>query len=207
MRKAGLFLPMILLLLCVGCQKQQNMEAETLQQEYSRIAQARITAELTCQYETQQRCYTVCCEYRPEQTRLQVLEPQELCGIAATVTGNALVLSYDGLSLDAGELSSKEISPMRALPLLLQALQQGYVTSWGEETVGETACWRLSLDKGSGDGGEKVYYTLWLDKNTHALCGGEIRLGQRVGLQCRVTEFVWELTANDTGVTENLGGN
>ena len=59
-----------------------------------------------------------------------MLEPETLAGVKAVYDGETRSLEFDGLMLDMGEA---QISPIDALPRLLDALEEGYETlSWPE---------------------------------------------------------------------------
>ena len=165
MRKALLFAPMMLMLLLTACggeEKQEDLTAQ-LQSQYAAVASATMEADITCHYEDEVREYTLLCAYTPESSTVTVLSPANLAGISATVEGGMLSLSYDGVSLDAGSYSAAAISPVAALPKLMEAAAKGYPTEQGEEPVGERTCLRLACDLESDEG---ILYTTWFDQET-----------------------------------------
>ncbi len=165
MRKALLFAPMLLLLLtaCGGGKEKKNDLTAQLQAEYAAVASATMEADITCHYEDEVREYTLLCAYTPESSTVTVLNPANLAGISATVEDGTLSLSYDGISLDAGTYSAMAISPVAALPKLMEAAANGYVSEQGEEELNERACLRLACDLEADEG---ILYTTWFDKET-----------------------------------------
>lgn len=165
MRRALLFAPMLLLLLtaCGGGEKKEEDMTAQLQAQYAAVSSATMEADITCHYEDEVRQYTLLCAYTPESSTVTVLSPANLAGISATVENGTLSLSYDGISLDAGNYSAAAISPVAALPKLMEAAAKGYPTEQAEETLGERTCLRLACDLDSDEG---ILYTTWFDQET-----------------------------------------
>ena len=161
-------------------------------------------AELTCHYGDEVRTYTLRCSYTPEESTVEVLAPEDLAGISATLAGEALTLQYDGILLDAGTYSGTEISPMWAVPSMLRAMGQGYPLETGREALGETECLRVTFEMTSSDGG-KQYTAVWFDENGIPL-QGEIALGETVVYTAVLTQFTAEETDHGTITEEDLGG-
>ena len=162
MRKALLFAPMLMLLL-TACGGEEKDPAAELQAQYANLAGAVMEAEVSCHYADEDRAYTLLCDYAPERSTVTVLSPANLAGISATVENGTLTLSYEDISLDAGGYSAAAISPVAALPKLMQAAASGYVTEKSEETVGERPCLRLACDLPDDEGS---VYTTWFDQET-----------------------------------------
>ena len=150
------------------------------------------------------RTYTLRCSYTPEESTVEVLAPEDLAGISATLTGEALTLQYDGILLDAGTYSGTEISPMWAVPSMLRAMGQGYPLETGREALGETECLRVTFEMTSSDGG-KQYTAVWFDENGIPL-QGEITLGETVVYTAVLTQFTAEETDHGTITEADLGG-
>ncbi|MDE7245694.1 MAG: hypothetical protein K2O18_17215 [Oscillospiraceae bacterium] len=165
MRKALLFAPMLMLLLtaCGGGGEKQNSLTAQLQAEYAAVASATMEADITCHYEDEVREYTLLCAYTPESSTVTVLSPANLAGISATVEGGVLSLTYDGISMDAGNYSAGSVSPVAALPRLMEAAAKGYVSEQGEETLNERSCLRLACGLEDDEG---MLYATWFDQET-----------------------------------------
>ena len=163
MRKAWLFAPMLMLLLTACGGGGEKDQAAALQQQYAAVSAATLEADVTCSYEGEERTYTLLCAYTPEKSAITVLAPENLTGISATLEGETLTLSYDDVSLDAGSYSAAAISPVAALPKLMEAAAAGYVSQQSVEELEERSCLRLSCDL---DGEEGDLYTTWFDQET-----------------------------------------
>ena len=163
MRKALLFAPMLMLLLTACGGGEEKDPAAALQEQYAAVASATMEADVTCHYTDEVRTYTLLCAYTPDESTVTVLAPSSLSGISATVAEGALQLSYEDISLDAGGYSAAAISPVAALPRLMEAAASGYVTEQSEETLEERACLRLACDLPDD---KETVYTTWFDQET-----------------------------------------
>ena len=184
MRKALLFAPMLMLLL-TACGEEKDPAAE-LQAQYANLTGAVMEADVSCHYADEDRAYTLLCDYAPERSTVTVLSPANLAGISATVENGTLTLSYEDVSLDAGGYSAAAISPVAALPKLMQAAASGYVTEKSEETVGERPCLRLACDLPDDEG---TVYTTWFDQETLLPLRSEISAEGTVVFEVAWTRF------------------
>ena len=185
MRKALLFAPMLMLLL-TACGGEEKDPAAELQAQYANLTGAVMEAEVSCHYADEDRAYTLLCDYAPERSTVTVLSPANLAGISATVENGTLTLSYEDISLDAGGYSAAAISPVAALPKLMQAAASGYVTEKSEETVEERPCLRLACDLPDDEGS---VYTTWFDQETLLPLRSEISAEGTVVFEVAWTRF------------------
>ena len=118
---------------------------QNLQEQYAAVKTAQLEAEVVCHLEGESRSYTVQCSYdRGGDAVTTITTPEELAGISATVSGSDLTLTYDGTGLAAGPL--RDVCAANCLPLLLQAVSDGYILEQGKETIEGQPCLRLALD-------------------------------------------------------------
>ena len=162
MRKVLLFALMLTLLL-TACGGEEPNPIAQLQQQYAAVESATMEADIICHYDDEVREYTLLCAYTPEKSTVTVLAPENLSGISATVENGMLTLSYADLSLDAGTYSAAAISPVVALPKLMEAAAWGYPAEQSEETVSERGCIRMGCDLSNEPG---TMYTTWFDKES-----------------------------------------
>lgn len=163
MRKTMLFALMLMLLLTACGGKEETNEVTRLQQQYASVTSATMEAEITCHYDDEVRTYTLLCAYTPEKSTITVLSPENLSGITAQVENGMLTLHYDDISMDAGTYSAAAVSPVVALPKLMEAAAWGYPTQQSEEKLGDRACIRLGCDLGNEP---ETLYTTWFDRET-----------------------------------------
>lgn len=183
MRKALLFAPMLMLLLTACGGGEERDPAAELQQQYAAVGAATLEADVTCHYDDEVREYTLLCAYTPESSTVTVLAPANLAGISATVEEGTLTLSYEDISLDAGSYSAAAISPVAALPKLMEAASAGYAAEQSEEELGERKCLRLSCDLSDDT---DTLYTTWFDQETLLPLRSEISVDGAV-----VFEVAW----------------
>ena len=139
-----MYLAAALCLLLCGCGKKNAAEAQAVQQRYAALTGAVAEAEIVSHPEGETRSFTVrcTCDRTKDTATTTVMAPEELAGLSATVTGEKLLIQYDGPALAAGV--GDTVSPANCIPYLLRALAEGYVLEVGEETLEDTpACgWR-----------------------------------------------------------------
>ena len=207
MRKALLFAPMLMLLL-TACGGEEKEPAVMLQEQYAAVQSATMEADITCHYDDEVRQYTLLCAYTPRSSTVTVLAPEDLAGISATVEEGTLTLSYEDISLDAGSYSAAAISPVAALPKLMEAAATGYVTEQSQEIVEEQTSLRLSCDLGDQAG---TVYTTWFDEQSLLPLRSEISVDGFVVFDVawtrfEVTEQLLPETAGAADTENNIAG-
>jgi outer membrane lipoprotein-sorting protein len=175
-RKGLLYAPMILLLLC-SCGA-TNEQTSDIQSRYANVESATMEAEVISHLEVEDRTYVLSRTYSAEgESQTTVVEPAELAGLMAGLTGEELTLTYDGSCLSAGE--QNDVSPADCLPRLIRAIAQGYVKEQGNEKIEGVDC-RYALFDTTGRDGGKVAYAVWFAKDDgrpyywEISCGGKV---------------------------------
>ena len=122
-----MYLAAALCLLLCGCGKKNAAEAQAVQQRYAALTGAVAEAEIVSHPEGETRSFTVrcTCDRTKDTATTTVMAPEELAGLSATVTGEKLLIQYDGPALAAGV--GDTVSPANCIPYLLRALAEGYV--------------------------------------------------------------------------------
>lgn len=141
MRRA-LWILLLPLLLLAGCAN----GAETGFERFRALLPdaVHVTAELRCEYDERSLAFTLRCDETEEGCTVSVLAPQEIAGVSVKLGEGLSQLNFDGVTLDCGDLNDYGLSPVTALPTLLQALREGHAESYwteGGSTLGE-----LTLD-------------------------------------------------------------
>lgn len=196
MRKLLLCVPMITLLLA-GCGgKTQGSEAEQLallvRGEYLEMTACSLDASITADYGQRVYQYELSAAVGEEETVLTLTAPEAVAGVTARLSGETGLLEYDGMSVETGTLDSEGLTPMSALPALLETAQSGYIAAYAlEEQEGGGRLLRIDCgdpEEGLGTGTET---TLWFDSDTCALVRGEISVdGFRV-ITCECSNFTF----------------
>ena len=120
-----MYLAAALCLLLCGCGKKDAAEAQAVQQRYAALTGAVAEVEIVSHPEGETRSFTVrcTCDRTKDTATTTVMAPEELAGLSATVTGEKLLIQYDGPALAAGV--GDTVSPANCIPYLLRALAEG----------------------------------------------------------------------------------
>lgn len=190
MKKRLLFLPMMLLLLA-GCGGRQEGEqgaealAVAIRGEYLAMTGYSLQAQVNADYGQRVYDFTLSVTSDGKETTVTVREPEMLSGVTARINGEEGVLEYDGLSLETGFLDGNSLSPVGALPVLMEAVRSQYMAGCTlADGMLEVYCADPEQRPGTG---QEV--KLWFDAQTHALTGGEISQDGRRVIDCQITEF------------------
>lgn len=125
---------LLMLVLLAGCGEKTIGRAEELQERYAQLASYETDVRAVVPREEETFSCTLRLTSEGESVRAEVLAPEELAGIAAEMTGEALALLYDGMILDALSLSPR-VSALSCAPLLLKEFPEAYLESCGSETL------------------------------------------------------------------------
>ena len=189
MNKRLLFLPMMLLLLasCGGGQEDQGAEAQAvaIRGEYLAMTSYSLQAQVNADYGQRVYDFTLSVTWDGEETTVVIREPEMLSGVTARITGKEGALEYEDLSLETGFLDEEGLSPVSALPALMEAARSQYMDRCTlTDGMLEVHC--ADPEEKPGTGRE---VTLWFDAQTHALTAGEISQDGRRVIACTITEF------------------
>ena len=133
MKKAPFLMILFLALLLTGCGQAQQEEYRAFAQELAARDALSFTAELTAIYPQRSADFSLRYDLSGETQRVTVLAPGRISGIAASVERGQTKLCYDGLILDTGELDDFGLSPMSALPILVDAMAGGQPDAFWDE--------------------------------------------------------------------------
>ena len=134
MRKFCLPMLLILSLLLTGCAADSSREAfDGFIRDLAEKESLSFSADLRCEYSDKSFSFTVDCLDDGEGCAVSVTAPELIQGITARMNAGETTLEYGSVRLDTGPLDSFGLCPMSAMPLMLQALKNGYVDSVWEE--------------------------------------------------------------------------
>ena len=186
----ALTIPLLLLTGCFGGGEGQKMLdlALTIRGEYLAMTQCAARAELTADYGQRIYTYTLDVAGNGEELTLTVAEPDLIAGITARVKQGESFLVYDDLVLETGPLTDEGLSPMSAIPAMLEQLRGGYLMAWDMED----GALRITCGDPEGTPDRGTVYDLWLDAESHALLRGEVSSNGRRCIQCTFSSFTKE---------------
>ena len=177
-------------LLLGGCAAGDHQEerAEALQRKYAALAAWSGTVEAAVPREEEMLRYVLRMERKDGATRAEVLEPENIAGISATVKDDALSVAFEGMVLDAGKAGEK-LNAVNGADLTVNAIASGYVTERSVERFGEEDALRLCFE--SGAAGEKMLCTVFFDAEDRPLHAEWEREGE-ILLYLEFTDFTFD---------------
>lgn len=191
MRKLLFCVPMMILLLsaCTGGAEGNEAEELALQirGEYLAMSSCAGQAAITADYGQRVYQYELAVAVDGEETTLTLSAPDTVAGITARVTGQDGQLEYDGLSVETGPLDPEGLSPVSAVPALLEGARSGYIVSCALEEDGAPAPYGLWGP--GGNSGHRKRGIPVVDTSTHALSRGEISVDGFRAILCEFTDF------------------
>ena len=194
------FAPVILLplLLCAcGGEHAENDLVLDLRSDFQTMDTWAGQMDVTADYGQRVYEYTVSFTGSKEEgTVLTILAPEEAAGITAEAKDGQTWLDYDGVRLETGPLDPDGLSPMDALPALMEALETGSVTETGAENDGTRDILLVTIgdpDLPAGRGRETVFR---FDKSRKTLLEAELRSDGAAVIRCVFSEFAYTLPEN-----------
>ena len=177
--------------LLAGCGQSGVSEAEelalTIRGEHLAMDRCAARAAITADYGQRVYQYELSVSVTEEETALTLTAPETVAGLTARMTGEENMLEFDGVSVETGPLDGDGLTPVSALPALLETARSGYITACALEEEG--AVLRVDCGDPTSTPGAGTEYVLWFDAATHALTRGEISVdGFRVIL-CEFSDF------------------
>ena len=178
-------------LLLAGCGKAGVSEAEELalaiRGEYLAMDGCAAQAAITADYGQRVYRYEMAVAVSGEETVLTLSAPETAAGLTARMTGEENLLEFDGVSVETGPLDDTGLTPVSAVPALLEAARTGYITACALEEDGTVL--RMDCGDPAGSPGTGNETALWFDAATHTLRKGEMSVdGFRVIL-CEFSDF------------------
>ncbi len=210
MRKALSCVLMMTLLLC-ACTGERDDSPEQLaaaiRGEYLSLAAWRAEADVSVSYgDTVFEFSLSAAGERDGETVLTVTAPDTVAGITARVRKGETLLEYDGAGLSLGALDGSGLTPVSALPAVLQSLTEGYMARCAWQGEGESRVLLIQCRDPRAAEGKGTGFDLYLDPATHALLRAEVSADGVLVLTVRFHEFTMEMTNDGTGTDEDLGG-
>lgn len=185
MRKAALAALMMTLLLLTGCgEREAKLETgfDRFREAVTLAEGIDLQVELTADRGQTVEEYTLSAVYDGQTTEVEVLAPELIAGIRATAQAGETTVAYENVILGTGALNEEGLTPMSAIPVMLDAMASGYVELlWWE---GDYITARLYV-------GEQSVLTLWLEGDTLTPVAGEIATEGETVISCQFIQ--WEI--------------
>jgi len=193
-RKSCVMCVLMISLLLASCAAGGNGKTEdiglTIRNEYLSASGCAAQLEVVADYGQRVYTYSVDVTVTGGESVLAVTAPAELAGITARLVDGESQLEYDGAVLETGPLSADGLTPLGAVPALLECVRSGFIDNCGVERLGERDTIRVLCRDPERPAGQGREITLWFDVADHTLIQGEVAVdGHRVVL-CEFQEFV-----------------
>lgn len=173
-------------LLLTGCAaRQSDARADAIQARYAAMGGYAARVETAVVRETETARYALEVVGDGESTRVTVLAPEELAGVAATVEGDALTLTFDGMALDAGSVDPG-VSALNAVDVALRAAAEGWIVEQNAERFADVDALRLCFE--TERGGEPLRVAVWFNEQGLPLYA-ELERGGAVVAYLEFTDF------------------
>lgn len=188
-----------------GEESPDNLAAQ-IRGEYLSLSAWTATVSVTADYG--QRVYDFVLDVSWEkdgETVLTVVEPELIAGITARLKEDGAYLEYDGASLSTGPLTGEGMTPLEAVPFLMEQLTSGYMARCDYETWDEQQVLRADCRDPEGEEGTGSECALYFDPDTHDLLRAELSYDGAVVLTAEFTDFTKEMTSDDTTDDADLG--
>ncbi len=181
-----MFALMIGLVFLWGCSSSSaNEEAyKQFQSDLCAASSIEMTVDLTASYNEKVLEYKLFFMEDGDKATVEVLSPKLIAGVKAHILPGKDSLEYDGMILDAVELTEDGLTPLSALPAMLECMKNGYVTQiWSEELSGQKI---IAIQSPISD---EAYLTLWLAKDSMTPLHCEITNADKVVIFCNIAEW------------------
>ena len=126
----------IMLLVLAGCGKGEapKQAALDLRTALLEAGGCTFTAEITADLGNRVYDFSVSCDYDAgNRVKVQVVEPKEIAGINAVVSGNGAAVEFEDMALDFGTMAGGNVSAMEAPWLLAECWSGAYISAAGAD--------------------------------------------------------------------------
>lgn len=123
------------MMLC-GCSADEDYEQkfEDYRTELLQLGAVEMTADVETNYGDNVSNFKLLCTCSSEETTVEILEPEQISKVKANILDEETTLEFDGVVMETGSSITEGLSPMTAMPKLVDALYNGFVQSvWQEE--------------------------------------------------------------------------
>lgn len=177
-----LFIPLLLCcLLLTGCARRGDEKRFAAFSDALAAKEAlSFTAEVRAEYADRTLDFTLRYEKDAAGETVTLLRPERIAGIKAHLAPGETALEYEGLILETGPLDPYGLTPMNALPKLVQALAGGHLDShWTEDGA---PVYKLILD-------DALSVTARFDPEGMIPRACELQSGEKVCISCEISDW------------------
>lgn len=187
----ALMMTLFLLSGCTGGVKGNQAEQLALDIRSDFLAADKISSHVALTADYGQRVYEYELDLQTSQalTTLTLTAPDYASGITAQIQGQKGTLIYEDISVETGLLNKDGLTPISAVPALLDAVRSGYITSC---TLEESGLLRLDCGQPDASPGTGTEMVLWFQPETAVLVQGEVLVDGFRCITCQFSQFTKE---------------
>ncbi len=164
-------------------------QALSIRAQYLAAAGCTAQVHLTADYGRRVYTYEGAVSVLGEDTVLTLTAPAEVAGTVARLSGKDGQLEYDGVVVETGPLSDDGLTPLGAVPALLEAARSAFMDSSTLESPDGISLLRVLCRDPALSPGQGQEATLWFDPGSGALVLGELMLDGRQSVRCEFEQF------------------
>ena len=174
------------LLIMYGCSGSVKYEEkyQNWRENYLSLTEHEITAAVKSSDDEKVCDYTLRYLLSSESETVEVLAPETIARIKASIEPDSVRLDYDGVMLETGSSLAKELSPLMALPIFNDVIHDGYLENSWRETEDGTELVVTELEMPDG-----TRMTLWLTNADMKPVYADIRSGDKIQIKINITEY------------------
>lgn len=164
-------------------------QALSIRAQYLAASGCTAQVQLTADYGRRVYCYEGVVSVLDGETKLTLTAPAEVAGTVARLSGQNGQLEYDGTVVETGPLSESGLTPLGAVPALLEAARSAFMDSSTLESLDGTPLLRVLCRDPALNPGQGQEATLWFHPDSGALALGELTLDGRQSIRCEFEQF------------------
>ena len=130
------------------------------------------------------------------ETTLTITAPENIAGVTARILEGETALEYDGMQVETGPLDDSGMSPVDAVPVLMDYVQEGFIAECGMEARGRARCCVWSAGSRSPPRARGGSAPSGLTRPPTPFCGGRLSQDGFTVIQCVFTEFQFTVGEN-----------
>ena len=167
-------------LLLTGCARRGETRFLAFSDALAAREELSFTADLRAEYADRTLNFTLAYGKNAEGESVTVLRPERIAGIRARLKPGSAALEYEGLILETGPLDPYGLTPMNALPKLVEALLAGHLDSHWQDAG--AAAYRLIPD-------DTLAVSVWFEPESMRPLRAELESGGKVHIYCEITDW------------------
>lgn len=169
------------------CACSDTGKADKIGEEFENAQKIVLTAFVRADYGDKIFDFKITCTETPDETAVEIKEPEEIAGVRAVCTEEGYELEFDGAVMTTGAVTRNGLSPVEALPCLIDCWQDGYYIALLKEPYGNGKA--LVLDSRITD---TVYQKTWFDSETLLPLKSEIMQSGQTVITCEFENVIVE---------------